>query len=288
MNKFGTVKNVMQKMMPVQCIDYSVMLTKVFGEPIDTSKAFMYLFRRYGFPNIGSDDYKDLCAYLFHTDDKDIYVYWSMSGGEYHYHLRAVVTDEIYAAIEDELRKEAREYRAHCWLWANQTKGYIHYDPHDLWESDKFLGSDKEKEEVDKYLEEHHNGRFNDETFDALCEWKNKQDILLLDEYQTIEPFPKYGRWKHIDKYNKQAEAAEEQHKWILSRPEGSLIPRVYFAVMKLFKSWTRYTYIRDVYFNMKCKMESGAFPGRSVEYSRHAGYGITEECFNKIVKEYE
>ena len=60
----------------VECIDYSVLLTKVFGEPIDGAKAFTYLFRRYGFPNRGSDSYKDLCAYSFHTDDKDIIVSW--------------------------------------------------------------------------------------------------------------------------------------------------------------------------------------------------------------------
>ena len=54
MKKFDIVRNnkARKNKMSVECIDYSILLTKVFGEPIDTSQAFMYLFRRYGLSNI--------------------------------------------------------------------------------------------------------------------------------------------------------------------------------------------------------------------------------------------
>ncbi len=35
---------------------------------------FVYLFRRFGPPMVGSDDYKDLCRYLLTTNDKEVFV----------------------------------------------------------------------------------------------------------------------------------------------------------------------------------------------------------------------
>ena len=57
MKKFELTQsiNVWKDKCSVEEIDYSILLAHVFGEPIRTEQAFMYLFRRYGLPNTHHD-----------------------------------------------------------------------------------------------------------------------------------------------------------------------------------------------------------------------------------------
>ena len=285
MKKFNTTKGnkVWEDKMSVECIDYSILLTKVFGETIDASQAFMYLFRRYGFPNIGSDDYKDLCAYAFHTDNKDIIVRWRIHEGDYHHHLCAFVPQKMSLDIEQELRKPYRDYSKRCARWAKETKGYLYYSYFELWNSDnKFCGNIKQETEVVKYINENHNGEYTKESWHDFYLWKESLNNSIRKEYENIEPFPKDAREGFVCQFDNQIEAGEKQHQWILSLPENSLIPVVYFAAMRLFESWKRYTFIRDVYFNMTCKGTT-AYAGKRINYSKYAGYGITENMLKKL-----
>lgn len=290
MKQFDTIKNnkIWEDKSSIECIDYSILLTKVFGKPIDSSKAFMYLFRRYGFPNTGSDSYKDLCAYTFHTNDKEIIVRWRIGVGDYHYHLCAFAPRKTMFEIETELRKPYRDWHDRCREWAKSSKGFdIYYDLFDVFKEKEnedgtsnfdFVGTPEQEAEISKYIAENHNGNYTDESWMALHSWKNSQNQQIIKEYEVIEPMPKYYREDFSCRFDDQLIAGEKQHEWILSLPKDSLIPRIYFAAMKLFESWKRSTYIRDAYFNMAGD-EHGK---RSVDYSRAAGYPIPEKLFNK------
>jgi hypothetical protein len=45
---------------------------KVFGDQLDYGHLFAYLFRRFGYPNYGWDDYKDLARYILTTPRGDL------------------------------------------------------------------------------------------------------------------------------------------------------------------------------------------------------------------------
>lgn len=83
--------------------------TKVFGvqreelSAIPAGPAFVYLWRRYGPPNTGSDEYKELCRYYFQV----------MPGVQLHVSLnasRAWITPAYGMDVEERYRSERDEY----------------------------------------------------------------------------------------------------------------------------------------------------------------------------------
>lgn len=48
---------------------------------LDAGSAFMYLYRRFGFPNIGSDDHKHVCAYVIPCEVKNTVIILYIHGG---------------------------------------------------------------------------------------------------------------------------------------------------------------------------------------------------------------
>jgi len=47
---------------------------------LDAGHAFLYLFRRFGFPNIGSDDHKNVCAYAIPCEVQGTFVILKIGG----------------------------------------------------------------------------------------------------------------------------------------------------------------------------------------------------------------
>lgn len=45
---------------------------RIFGDTLPYDSLFTYLFRRFGYPNQGWDDYKELAKYLLNTPDRDL------------------------------------------------------------------------------------------------------------------------------------------------------------------------------------------------------------------------
>jgi len=182
------------------------------------------LFRRYGFPNSGSDDYKDLCAYTFHTDEDDIIVHWRMNVGSYHHHLCAFASHETFYKAYMEEQKPYDEWRDRAKEWANKN-GITCLD-------------------MDTLFTETDNGD------GTLCKMIYRNGEKLLEEYKKVEPFPERTKPDFRCRWENQLGASEIQHNWILSLPESSQIRRVYFAAMRLFEVWKRPTYVRDVNFD--------------------------------------
>lgn len=48
--------------------------TPIFGKKLDYGHLFAYLFRRFGYPNIGWDDYKDHSRYILTTPREDVMI----------------------------------------------------------------------------------------------------------------------------------------------------------------------------------------------------------------------
>jgi hypothetical protein len=256
----------------VKEIDYSILLAHVFGEPVKTEQAFMYLFRRYGMPNELHDDYKDLCSYTFHTKDKGIIVRWRMNEGDYHHNLCAFVDGKDWVEYK---YGPYRDYNKK--LQELMGKDEIYFGGHGIFGlykpgkngKDVFCGNEKQYSAIQQYYDAYTG---SDDTFwkDA-DEWFCANDGAIRNKYKDILPYP--SRRESVGKsfvcqFNRQVEAGKEQHEWILSLPDDHFLRRVYFAAMALFENWKRPTYIRDVYFDMTCREKRDRDVKKPVKYT--------------------
>jgi hypothetical protein len=262
MRKFAPVedKTVLEDKQSVREIDYSFLLTHVFGETVRAEQAFMYLFRRYGLPNGLPEDHKDLGPYIFHTADKDIIVAWYIILGDYHDHLYAFADAESWARYavkprkdwHKELRNAAEKdggvYFGGCGVSSGISRG----------EDGKlfFEGNDIQKKHANSFLA-------NYSESDAEKAWSDldkrirKNDEEVEKKYRSLLPCPeiesKCGK-SFSCQFDRQVEAGKEQDEWIRSLPEGHFLRRVYFAAAGLFESWKRPVRILCQDFNMTCK----------------------------------
>lgn len=289
----------------VEMIDYSILLTRVFGHPVDASTAFMYLFRRYGYPVLGWDDCKDLCNYAFMTEDEEIVVRWRIHPGEYHHHLCAFASNKLRWECVKEDRKPCTDWHNRIAEWAKENYGWLYYSLFDVFVPSKevngrmdFIGSEEQKKEILDFINKHYEGKFESEAWVGLDKWKDEGNERYREMYKKeIESCPKKPDFRC--KFDEQLAASEVQHQWILSMPVDSQIRRVYFAVMALFEDWKRPTYVRDQYFNLVGKeSKTNRFPEcvcpddgdemsvDSCGYYEYAGYGLSEEAIEVMVND--
>ncbi|MBQ4855681.1 hypothetical protein IMW82_13470 [Rhodanobacter sp. B2A1Ga4] len=81
------------------------LLDQHFGNACDYGALFTYLFRRFGFPNAGSDDYKEIACYVLTTPLPDLVMVASPSVGDWpRLSLRFQVTEEAWNKLEREPR----------------------------------------------------------------------------------------------------------------------------------------------------------------------------------------
>lgn len=288
-------------------IDYSILLAKVFGKPVETATAFMYLFRRYGYTNRGSDDYKELCSYAFHTNDKDVIVRWGMHyPSTYHFHLCAFVDKKKYFEWHREKQQPFQEWGDRMKTWAEKEHGALLFSMFELYKTNEdetkmeFIGTPEQEADILKIMSDNDIVNNDEEAFMKISNIKNDQYQKYFKEYEAIEPLPKDNSRPGIDfskKYSNSLEKAEKQHEWILTFNEDHLIRKTYFAAMALFEDWKKPTNVRDGYFNLigdndstfpKTKDEDNEDTIDCVGYSNHAGYGIPfgmfeGDNFNKV-----
>ena len=262
MKKYGLVKNGTMKKCTwgVGEINYTALLAYVFGKPVKAEQAFLYFFRRYGLPNARHDDYKDLCNYLFHTNDKDIIVGWRMNLGDYHYHLCAFVDKAEWYEYG---WKPIDEYHEQI-LAAAEKNGDVYFGggfPMLLWEEKEngeteFIGNEIQRAAINKICEDYSDD--DKDAWDKVFDRMKQNDKEIRKKYFDIK-FPvieRFNRKNFSEIRYKQVEAGEDQHEWIMSLPEKHFLRRVYFAVKSLFENWKKQTYIRDQYFDMMCIAE--------------------------------
>jgi len=257
----------------VQEIDFSILLAHVFGKPIRAEQAFMYFFRRYGLPNARHDDYKDLCRYLFNTNDEGVLIQWRLATGDYHCHLCAFADKADYVNFRF---KPINDYHKKIQELA-ENDGLVYfgvYPPFRLWEKvgeeTKFMGNDRQCEAIDKMCGEYSDDCDHDKAWTEIFDRMIKNDKEIEEKYSNIaypELEGQYGK-TFCSQFNRQVEAGKEQHEYIMSLPEGHFLRRVYFAAMALFEDWKRPTYIRDQSFNMTCDDDVDGFGDDSVGYT--------------------
>lgn len=108
---------------------------EVCGESMDYGKLFAYLFRRFGYPNRGWDDYKQLTKYILTTPQKDMLLeVVPYVGNSTRLHFMFLVPAKVNAAVEnyDQRYRVAWQERALAWRdalglpnWMNEWIDFI-------------------------------------------------------------------------------------------------------------------------------------------------------------------
>lgn len=95
------------------------LIKEAVGPKIPQGSLFAYLFRRFGFPNSGSDDFKELCRYLLTTTHPRMVMSISpYCGGDSSISISFLVPHDVRSACDGfyQRSRNAREERFHAWI----------------------------------------------------------------------------------------------------------------------------------------------------------------------------
>lgn len=96
-------------------------ITKVCGEEIDYGRLFAYCFRRFGYPNVGWDDYKELVGYYLTTPHPDMVLNISpYVGNTSILSLSFMVSRQTMVAVENYARREQLAWEQRSLDWVEQ------------------------------------------------------------------------------------------------------------------------------------------------------------------------
>lgn len=98
------------------------LLAEHCGEEMDYGRLFAYCFRRFGYPNHGWDDYKELTNYYLSTPHPDMVLrVVPYVGSRTDLQLRFMVTDERHREVEDYARRAQKAWKERSlqWMQAN-------------------------------------------------------------------------------------------------------------------------------------------------------------------------
>lgn len=113
--------------------DHVDLIHAAIGETVPQGALFTYLFRRFGYPNAGWDDHKELACYLLTTTRPDMLMrIVPYAGGDSAISIRFVVPMEVAAPARDWPLRARRAWRADLLDWIEQEtdmpewmEGYI-------------------------------------------------------------------------------------------------------------------------------------------------------------------
>ncbi|HEJ2342337.1 TPA: hypothetical protein ACWLUJ_006141 [Pseudomonas aeruginosa] len=93
-------------------------ITSVVGETMDYGSLFAYLFRRFGYPNAGWDDYKELTKYILSTPNPDMFLQVvPYTGNTTWITFRFFVTEELAQAVRAHDDHERTEWERRAFAW---------------------------------------------------------------------------------------------------------------------------------------------------------------------------
>lgn len=91
---------------------------RVLGEEMQQGSLFAYLFRRFGYPNRGSDPYKELASYMLTTTRKDMLLrIVPYAGGSVSISFGFLVPHQVRSACDDWVSRDRRAHRAAFMDW---------------------------------------------------------------------------------------------------------------------------------------------------------------------------
>lgn len=170
------------------------LIEKALGETIPQGSFFTYLFRRFGYPNIGSDDYKELCRYILTTTHPEMLMSITpYAGGD--------ASISISFLLPGEIVHKCREYP-----YAQRNQHQANFIK---WIEDEGRLPDHIEETTDALIKKGWSPRPNmpkwttilGPTLSAVYEFKNKNDgseptphvawyLALVEEYNSLYPIP--------------------------------------------------------------------------------------------------
>jgi len=197
----------------------------LIGTP-NAGDTFIYLFRRFGYPKFGWDDYKQLTQYLITTPMPGVSLIVEpdvTGGGTFGYMLR----EDIDQACEAEDHKPWKDRYERFEAWAIKEHGietmHIYLEPDqdklkrvfETWAADKDDADFKDDEEIRK----------------AFYEDQAKITNDLLELYMEIEPHPEIIPLE--------------------DRPDDSIMKQAHTALCAAITDLLRPVHVRDVMINI-------------------------------------
>lgn len=219
---------------------------QILGEP-KPSDVFAYMFRRFGYPRFGWDDYKTLVQYYITTglDGVVLMVRPAFAGGEtFGYVLRK----DIDKACMEEDRKPYTELYERFEAWAIETKGVE--TMHEYYEPDL----DKLNRVWQAWIKKHEPNDFKTQEDAEMVFFAEQANITndLLAEYSKIEPQPKQVLLE--------------------DRPDDSIMKQCYNSLCAAIKDLLQLVHVRDAAINVCGKVRGDV---ECVAYSSMAGRGV-------------
>lgn len=227
---------------------------EILGGEINYGEAFAYLFRRFGYPRSGWDDYKALVHYYLSTPMDGVVLIVEPNVFDvcpFGYLLRKDLDREC---IEEE-RKPFRDWidKMHAW-----TKREHNVEFCEMLEQDK----EKLKRVWTKWLEEKH----------PEIEWAKQVTDKIEREF--------FADQRRIeDKYAKLYEEIEPRPKKIeiADLPDTSIRKKCHKALCVAIEDLLTPVNVRDVLITIKGQVDDGEWDNK-VEYSPMAGYGVGDK----------
>ena len=163
--------------------DLSLDAKDIVGEP-NAGDAFIYLFRRFGYPRFGWDGDKQLVRYHITTPLAGVMLVVEPNvtgGGTFGYTLR----DDIDKACTEEEQKPSRDWGYQCSAWVLKTKGIEILLP--------FEQNDAKLQRVWKvWAASHEYNEFEDWKACNVAFYTEQANICIeyMDRYESINPRP--------------------------------------------------------------------------------------------------
>lgn len=194
---------------PEACGLADPVIAPIVGDKVEYGPLFAYLFRRFGYPNCGWDNYKELARYLLTTPRPDLLLeVVPYAGGTSCIAFRFLVPPETNCAINTYDKRAVNAWRERAGLW-RERQGLPDWMPEWVQQVNAFwmdVGA------TDWQLALNYAGPAGD-----LLEqraWKFRQE--LYEGYKAIEPKPPrirrgadWSQWSDEDPLKPLAEAAQ-------------------------------------------------------------------------------
>lgn len=222
---------------------------QIIGEP-NPSDVFAYMFRRFGYPRFGWDDYKTLVQYYITTEMDGVVLMVRPAfagGGTFGYLLRK----DIDQACVEEDRKPYQEQYERFEAWAIETKGIE--TMHEFYEPDL----EKLNRVWQAWTKTHEPNDFKTQEDAEIVFFAEQANITndLLEEYSKIEQ-----QIKRIS---------------IEDQLDDSIMKQCHNALCAAIKDILQPVHVRDATINI-CGKVCGDV--ECVEYSLMAGIGVGDK----------
>ena len=232
--------------------DPSTDAEKLIGTP-NAGSAFIYLFRRFGYPKFGWDRYKQLVKYLITTPMEGVLLIVEpdvTGGGTFGY----VLQEDISEACVEEDNKPWKDRYERFEAWAIKEHGietmHIYLEP----------DQDKLKRVWQTWAADKDDGDFDDEKAIRKAFYDDQAKItedLLAVYYHEIDPRPTIIPLE--------------------DRPDGSIMKQCHTALCAAIMDLQRPVYVRDVMLNISGFVGWNATTNDddAVKYAPGSGSGV-------------